>query len=347
MKYLEQINPILPHYNRLQVISSIQTGYYDLQISNVSVANEGIYYCTNDTLKPFSDYYKLKMINASRIRYKYYPEGSTVFLKCLLDMEWFGPAHFNSFYEPPVIVMHENRSMWTVNRYTEGKSVSRTLPHHNRLKVIRRIQRGDYGFQISKASLMDEGLYFCEDSEMPAAPDYYILQLISGTTVSSMHDMIEEINEGKTKKLCCYLDSNPTLSSLKWLRGNKTVLVSQNYNETCYTIKGVTRFDQGNYTCVAENVVGSGSVTVVLKVKYKPLVSSKHALNEEKNEGETTKLCCNVDSNPPPTSTRWLNGIKVMMVTHNINQTCYTIKSVRPYDQGNYTCTAENIMGSG
>lgn len=118
--------------------------------------------------------------DSSRMRYKYYPEGSKVLLKCLLDMQWFGPAHFNnSFNQPSVIDLNENRSMWTINRYTEGKSVSPTLPHHNRFKVVRRIQTGNYELQISNASDFDEGLYFCQDSEMPTAYDYYFLKLIS------------------------------------------------------------------------------------------------------------------------------------------------------------------------
>lgn len=100
-------------------------------------------------------------------------------LKCLLDMEWFGPAHFTSFYQSSVIDMHKNCSNWTTNRYTEGKNISRSLPHYSRLKVIRKQQTGDYKLQIRNASLFDEGLYFCENSEMHAVPDYYILQQTS------------------------------------------------------------------------------------------------------------------------------------------------------------------------
>lgn len=86
-----------------------------------------------------------------------------------------------------------------------------------------------------------------------------------------MHDMIQQIIEGEKKKLCCYLDSNQTITSLKWLKGNNTVLVSQNVDESCYTIISASRYDQGNYTCIAENITGSGSVSVVLKVKCKLL----------------------------------------------------------------------------
>lgn len=83
-------------------------------------------------------------------------------------MEWFGPAHFDSFNQSSVMAMHGNRSMWTINRYTKGKQVSPSLSHYNRLKVIRGIQTGDNELQISNASVLDQGLYFCKESEMQA-----------------------------------------------------------------------------------------------------------------------------------------------------------------------------------
>ncbi|VDI26504.1 cell adhesion molecule 1 [Mytilus galloprovincialis] len=263
-------------------------------------------------------------------------------------MEWFGPAYSNiSFNQSLVNDMHEKRSFWTMNRYTEGKSISPSLPNHNRLKVIRRPQTGEYELQIRNASLLEEGLYFCDDSEMLTASDYYILQLINRTVVSSMHDKFEEINEGETKKFCCYLDSNQTKTSLRWLKGNKTVLVTQNGNVSCYTIMSVTRHDQEVYTCLAENIIESGSVTVVLKVKYKPEISVKQAMKEIATEGDTKKLCCCIESYPSPTITRWLKGSQEIMVAYNVTDVCYTINNISRYDQGVYTCTAENIVGGG
>lgn len=103
-------------------------------------------------------------------------------LKCLQDMEWFGPE-FYPFLQPTIV---ENRSMWMVDRYTEGGSVSPYVSDHNRLNVIRQIQTGDYELQISNASALDEGLYFCKNPEMPVAPDYYILQLISKLIIKSV-----------------------------------------------------------------------------------------------------------------------------------------------------------------
>lgn len=89
-----------------------------------------------------------------------------------------------------------------------------------------------------------------------------------------MQDSIDEINEGETKKLCCFVDSNPTSNTTRWFNGSQEILVTHNVNKTCYTIKSVNRYDKGNYTCIAENIIGMGSVTVILLVNCKCLILS-------------------------------------------------------------------------
>ncbi|CAC5379146.1 unnamed protein product [Mytilus coruscus] len=165
--------------------------------------------------------------------------------------------------------------------------------------------------------------------------------------VAIKQDLIENTNEVETKKLCCCIESYPTPTLTRWWNGNLEIFVAYNKTDICYTISNVSRYDQGIYTCRAENIVGIGLITTVLEVKYKPLVSIMHDLIEEMNEGETTKLCCFVDSNTAITSTRWLNGSQEISVKHYVTETCCTIENVSRYDSGNYTCKAENIIGIG
>ncbi|XP_052079698.1 hemicentin-1-like [Mytilus californianus] len=282
----------------------------------------------------------------------YYSKGSTVLLKCSSYfewMEWIGPAHTQTFPGRSVITIDENRRMWKVTAYTEGQLIDPTLPHGNRLKVIKRVQAHEFDLQIINASNLDEGPYFCGNVKSLYNFHRYhlwnVLKMMNKPVVSSMHNMIEEINEGELKKLCCYVESNATTT--KWLNGSLEIFVTHNVTEICYTIEKVSRYDHGNYTCIAENIVGSGSVSVVLKVNYKPVVSYLQDIIEEIIEGKTKKFCCVVDSNPSPISTRWLNGSHQILVTHFVKETCYTINNVSRYDHGNYTCIADNIIGSG
>lgn len=87
--------------------------------------------------------------------------------------------------------------------------------------------------------------------------------------MSSSHDLIEEIHEGETKTLCCFVDSNPIPISTRWLNGSQEIYVTHNVAKTCYTIQSVSRYDQGNYTCIAHNAIGNGSITTLLQFKCK------------------------------------------------------------------------------
>lgn len=102
---------------------------------------------------------------------------------------------------------------------------------------------------------------------------------IDKPVVSRKHDFIEEMHEGETKKLCCYVDSNTAITSTKWLNRSQEIFVTHNVTETCCTFENVSRYDQGLYTCLAENIVGSGSITTVLQVKCKYFVIIECKIN--------------------------------------------------------------------
>lgn len=88
-------------------------------------------------------------------------------------------------------------------------------------------------------------------------------------TVFSLQIMNDEINEGETKTICCYVVSNPAPSATRLLNRSQEIFVTYRTKQICYTIKHVSRYDQGNYTCLATNIIGKGSVTISLQVNCK------------------------------------------------------------------------------
>lgn len=81
-----------------------------------------------------------------------------------------------------------------------------------------------------------------------------------------MHDGIQEIIKGTVYTLCCDVDSNPLPTSTRLVNGSQEILVTHNVTETCFILRNVSQYDQGNYTWIAYNIVGNGSVTFVIRV---------------------------------------------------------------------------------
>lgn len=99
--------------------------------------------------------------------------------------------------------------------------------------------------------------------------DTSLLLQIDKPQVSIKQDLIENVREGETKKLCCCIESYPSPTVTRWLKGSQEIKVAYNVTDVCYTINNISRYDQGIYTCTAENIVGNGSSSTVLQVKCK------------------------------------------------------------------------------
>lgn len=103
----------------------------------------------------------------------------------------------------------------------------------------------------------------------PLSINFGLLLQIDKPEVSIKKDLIENATEGDTKRLCCCIESYPSPTVTSWLRGSTEIRVADNVTDMCYTINNISRYDQGNYTCTAENIVGIGSISTVLQVQCK------------------------------------------------------------------------------
>lgn len=90
-----------------------------------------------------------------------------------------------------------------------------------------------------------------------------------------MDSMTLYIREGSKKNLCCKVDSNPAPISTRLVNGSEALFVKHNVQNICYQFDKVNRYDQGNYTCIAENEIGSASTTISLKVKCKSFIDNR------------------------------------------------------------------------
>ncbi|XP_077985356.1 hemicentin-1-like [Glandiceps talaboti] len=134
---------------------------------------------------------------------------------------------------------------------------------------------------------------------------------------------------------CSVVDANPMETNLTWILQNGNI-----YSNANVSLDDIKRELSGNYTCDATNIfydnsVGYGSGVTTVDVQYYPDVSVKLDLVRCK-EGDDITLECTVDSNPPPSETKWTKD----GVTKS-NSLIHAINDVKRDDMGVYNCTAK------
>lgn len=88
------------------------------------------------------------------------------------------------------------------------------------------------------------------------------------------------VKEGDKATIRCQSQARPAVTSVTWKKGGDVITVTGDEHfeggtveKPSLTIDPVSRTDAGEYTCLVENSVGQGKVSVQLKVWCKYLLS--------------------------------------------------------------------------
>lgn len=130
--------------------------------------------------------------------------------------------------------------------------------------------------------------------------------------------------------------------------------IESDWKAISLTIKEIRTPDQGEYKCVATNVVGSSScaATLTVKVITKPDFKEKIKASEVM-EGETSRFDARVTGYPVPEvewfrATTKLKNDDRIEVTQNKDDDVYSlvISDAKREDAGMYKCVASNEGGN-
>ncbi|XP_067367053.1 B-cell receptor CD22-like isoform X1 [Channa argus] len=173
----------------------------------------------------------------------------------------------------------------------------------------------------------------------PVTVDVTYAPEVEITTTSS------EVTEGDKMTLTCSVKrSNPQLVTYTWQKNGANIVDGQTF-----VVDTMKPEDSGSYTCTANNAVGSGSSPELqIQVKYAPkdvTVQSQHGFEVKENKSLT--LSCSARSYPQVKSITWMKTTdgKEKVLKENNDQ--YIIQSASPSDIGQYSCKAENDIGTG
>nr|XP_044996641.1 neural cell adhesion molecule L1 isoform X3 [Jaculus jaculus] len=156
--------------------------------------------------------------------------------------------------------------------------------------------------------------------------------------------------QGRTLILECIAEGFPT-PTIKWLHPSDPMpgdrVTYQNHNKTLQLLN-VGEEDDGEYTCLAENSLGSARHAYYVTVEAAPYWLQKPQ-SRLYGPGETARLDCQVQGRPQPEVTWRINGMSMENVTmdqkYRIEQGSLILSNLQPSDTMVTQCEARNRHG--
>ncbi|XP_078350122.1 uncharacterized protein LOC144634945 [Oculina patagonica] len=152
-------------------------------------------------------------------------------------------------------------------------------------------------------------------------------------------------NETGTASFQCEAKGNPE-PKVTWLKQNSSLVDNKRVvsSRSGLMITDVTSQDEGEYTCVARNILGEMTSSASLSVQVAVLITRKPS-SVIVEEGQNVSLICQATGQPTPTVT-WQKAFgqmpkgKTSVVDGNL-----TIHNIAKADSGAFACTVKNLLG--
>ncbi|XP_048185365.1 sialic acid-binding Ig-like lectin 10 [Perognathus longimembris pacificus] len=177
---------------------------------------------------------------------------------------------------------------------------------------------------------------------------------------SQGNTMYVDAQKGQFLQLLCTADGRPP-PTLTWVMGNR-VLSRSNVTgpeSLGLDLSGVKAGDAGRYTCHAENRLGSRHRALDLSVQYPPeelrvtaAQGNTTELEIRRNgssllvlQGQSLRLVCVTHSNPPATLS-WARGSQTLSPRWPTDPGVLELPVVQVEHEGEFTCRAQNPLGT-
>ncbi|UJR25150.1 hypothetical protein I4U23_006509 [Adineta vaga] len=196
---------------------------------------------------------------------------------------------------------------------------------------------------IMMATKADEGFYECIGSNT-AGEDIKIAQLIyADPPMVSTNNSHILISPGENVDLICSVPGE-TFPDIRWFKANELVTRHQTSENGHLEIRNASEDgDDGNYTCLVQNTVGSSSVSIRLDVGLKPTINiPKEDIQVE--IGEQIQLICDIYGIPKP-QIMWYQNKTERLINYD-DRSEILIANSQQHQTGIYTCLATNLFGN-
>uniref|UniRef100_A0A146LW09 Tyrosine-protein kinase-like otk n=3 Tax=Lygus hesperus TaxID=30085 RepID=A0A146LW09_LYGHE len=192
---------------------------------------------------------------------------------------------------------------------------------------------------VLNVSENDEGLYSCvgirgESTEVPQIYSAslrlaYLEDPDDRTLVPLTDGNLRLINEGGDLEVGCNAPAGLPKPAVSWSRGSKGQILS---------LRGVTKADAGNYTCIITNLADTKYVSFLLAITVEPEIT-QHPTDLMVDEGGDALFHCEFAGTHKYSSVQWFkDGVPVRGPRYIEKQGFLNITGVLPSDQGAYLC---------
>ncbi|XP_078326030.1 contactin-5-like isoform X2 [Crassostrea virginica] len=218
------------------------------------------------------------------------------------------------------------------------------------LALSSRIRQTVDGLIISNTRLTDAGLYRCLSMNGAGTAQSSGELTIQAPPIFTSTPQNISVVMGGTANFSCSAESHPA-STLTWQFNGTKLLPDGVYVSTDNSIQiGLVSWQHtGTYTCVASNVVGQEKVSAKLSIQVPPRVRYIQGdLIVIRNRATT--LTCKADGIPTPRISWFRRGSEIFSTPDGrivvTSERQLLIKFANAADEGDYTCSAVNLVGS-
>ncbi|GIY13520.1 hypothetical protein CDAR_68362 [Caerostris darwini] len=204
---------------------------------------------------------------------------------------------------------------------------------------------------IHSADLSITGKYICQAENKFGKEEQTVNIELTGikTPILSPLPPSVAVPRGERRSIpCIVLDGNPK-PDVVWLRNGN--LIQPGYGIDIHDgklqILKAGEYHEANYTCMATNIGGNVTEETYVNVLYEPEISTSEN-NFEAVEGAHIVLPCNVKGDPKPAIIWFKNGIELISDNNFVigKDGSLKIKKIAENDEGEYICSATNIVGT-
>ncbi|XP_068083883.1 cell adhesion molecule Dscam1 [Anabrus simplex] len=211
----------------------------------------------------------------------------------------------------------------------------------------------------------DAGTYTCQaqNRQKHTARRDVEVQVLVPPRILPIQAMTNLLQEGMRAGISCQIIEGDLPVTFRWERNGQPIppasygITTRRLDEysTSLVIERIKSTHSGNYTCVAQNVAGSDSVTVPLSVNVPPRWTVEPS-DASVASGKDVTLHCQADGYPAPSIT-WRKAVgthpgeyKEFLYEPNVNfyrNGSLSFLHISKDSEGYYLCEAKNEVGTG